>query len=296
MDAPNKENAKNILQFNEFGIGGSHNGFNGPYTVGMTLDGTLIGERLKVGSVKAEALSVEYKASVSDEITSKFKVTEDLISAEVTRATDKEIDLAASIKVTSELVQTKVSKGEFGSYMQQFYDYFLLGFNESSKYVQINPGEIAIYDNGVTNSKKRATFDQNGNHFYRDGYNVGVIGTSNYVNDKSIRGLVFDIEDKTSYMAWGSKPENQPNYILKWTYASKSFAGYNENTLNAGCDIDMHNFKLRNVEFENVLSEGNVAWTGQIHVITDVYNKGNGEIGYETKDVFIKDGIVQIAL
>ena len=36
MDAPDKEQATNILQINKNGIGGSHNGYNGPYTIGMT--------------------------------------------------------------------------------------------------------------------------------------------------------------------------------------------------------------------------------------------------------------------
>jgi len=33
MDAPDKEQATNILQINKNGIGGSHNGYNGPYTM-----------------------------------------------------------------------------------------------------------------------------------------------------------------------------------------------------------------------------------------------------------------------
>ena len=119
MDAPRKEDAKNLLQFNKYGIGGSHNGFNGPYTVGMTIAGDLIGERLLAGSVKAEALSAEYKSSVSDEInttvTAKFQVAENLISAEVKRAKDAEEELSSSLKLTSEQINAKVSKGEVSS-------------------------------------------------------------------------------------------------------------------------------------------------------------------------------------
>nr|WP_317379757.1 phage tail protein [uncultured Faecalimonas sp.] len=119
MDAPRKEDAKNLLQFNKYGIGGSHNGFNGPYTVGMTISGDLIGERLLAGSVKAEALSAEYKSSVSDEInttvTAKFEVAENLISAEVKRAKGAEEELSSSLKLTSEQINAKVSKGEVSS-------------------------------------------------------------------------------------------------------------------------------------------------------------------------------------
>ena len=119
MDAPSKEKAKHVMQINMNGIGFSRDGFDGPYKNAWTIDGVFLGEFIKAGSVQAEALSAEYKASVTDEInttvTSKFKVTEDLISAEVTRATGQEVELAAAIQVTSEQINQKVSKGDVSS-------------------------------------------------------------------------------------------------------------------------------------------------------------------------------------
>lgn len=119
MNAPNKEDATLVMQINMNGIGFSRDGFDGPYKNAWTIDGVLLGEFLKAGSVQAEALSAEYKTSVSDEInttvTSKFKVAENLISAEVTRATNQEIELAAAIQVTSEQITQKVSKGDVSS-------------------------------------------------------------------------------------------------------------------------------------------------------------------------------------
>lgn len=119
MNAPNKEDATLVMQINMNGIGFSRDGFDGPYKNAWTIDGVLLGEFLKAGSVQAEALSAEYKASVTDEIdttvTSKFKVAENLISAEVTRATNQEIELAAAIQLTSEQITQKVSKGDVSS-------------------------------------------------------------------------------------------------------------------------------------------------------------------------------------
>ena len=119
MNAPNKEDATLVMQINMNGIGFSRDGFDGPYKNAWTIDGVLLGEFIKAGSVQAEALSAEYKASVTDEIdttvTSKFKVAENLISAEVTRATNQEIELAAAIQVTSEQITQKVSKGDVSS-------------------------------------------------------------------------------------------------------------------------------------------------------------------------------------
>ena len=119
MDAPSKEEAIHVMQINMNGIGFSRDGFDGPYKNAWTIDGVFLGEYIKAGSVQAEALSAEYKASVTDKInttvTSQFKVAEDLISAEVTRATEQEVELAAAIQITSEQISQKVSKGEISS-------------------------------------------------------------------------------------------------------------------------------------------------------------------------------------
>lgn len=64
MDAPSKEKATKILQINKEGVGGSHNGYAGPYTVGMTLDGQIIGERITANSIGSEKLTVEYKSEL----------------------------------------------------------------------------------------------------------------------------------------------------------------------------------------------------------------------------------------
>ncbi|EOS33909.1 phage minor structural protein [Lachnospiraceae bacterium M18-1] len=249
MNAPNKEDASKVMQINMNGIGFSRTGFEGPYLNAWTIDGVFLGEFIKANTVTAEKLSVEYRESVNEEIVSKFNVAKDLISAEVTRAQGVEVELAASLKVTSELVETKVSKGDFGSYVQQYYDKVIYGFNHSSRYVQINPGEIAIYDNGVEDSKLRSSFDQNGNHFYRDGYYIGKIGTNFQTNDRSKRGLVFDLESQAAYMTWAAKKSaSSSGYTMVFTYTLDAMDDYSSDTLHAGCDLDMHNRWIRNAK------------------------------------------------
>ena len=89
MNAPSKEEATQVMQVNMNGIGFSRDGFDGPYKNAWTIDGVFLGEFIKAGSVQAEALSAEYKASVTGEInttvTAQFKVAEDLISAKVSK-------------------------------------------------------------------------------------------------------------------------------------------------------------------------------------------------------------------
>ncbi len=182
---------------------------------------------------------------------SQVSVLKDSIQAEVTRAEGAEAKLQSSININANNITNSVKKGEFGSYVTQYYDRVITAFNNSSKYVQISAGEIGIYDYGVTTSKKRAVFDENGNHFWRDGYEIGKIGTNYYSGNSSLRGLVFDLEYQGAYMTWAvEKTSSASSYTMMWTYANRTVGGYTAGRLHAGCDIDMHNYYLRNVQFE----------------------------------------------
>lgn len=99
MDAPDKNQATNILQINKNGIGGSHNGYAGPYTAGMTLDGTILGERILAGSIKTEALSTECKNYIETKISDGDSENKKAILKEVTtsiEAMDGKITLSVS--------------------------------------------------------------------------------------------------------------------------------------------------------------------------------------------------------
>ncbi len=296
MDAPNKKDAVNIMQINMNGIGFSRNGYEGPYPNAWTIDGIFLGEHIKAGTVTAEKLSVEYRESVNNEIVSKFNVVAGLISAEVTRAQGVEVELAASLKVTTDMIETKVSKDGFGSFVQQYWNSIIYGFNYSSKYVQINPGEIAIYDNGVENSKLRSKFNQDGSHFYRDGYYVGKIGTNRLGSDESKKGLNFDLEYRAAYMAWAARMSPNVNaYTSKWMYALDSFDGMEADTLHAGCDINMHYYSLKNVDLENVSIGGNKGWSGDIPIITGITDRGDGSISWNYSSITVRDGNILAA-
>lgn len=270
MNAPSKEEATLVMQINMNGIGFSRDGFDGPYKNAWTIDGVLLGEFIKAGSIQAEALSVEYKKSVTDEITAKFKVAEGLI-------------------------ESKVSKNEFGSYVKQYYNQVLIGFNNDSKYVQITAGNIAIYDNEISDSKKRSTFDQNGTHFYRDGYYVGKIGTNQWKENNTHKGLVFDLEYQGKYMAWAIKEsEGASDYAVIWAF-SRSGSIYGSYGLHAACDIDMHNWTIRNLKVENLQAGGYLGWSGTIPIITEIHDNGDGTIGWSYSSIDVLTGVITAA-
>lgn len=79
MDTPDIATAVNVWRWNAAGLGYSSTGYNGPFGLAMTADGaivadfitagTLKGELLEVGSVRANAISAAYKSEVTSEIT-----------------------------------------------------------------------------------------------------------------------------------------------------------------------------------------------------------------------------------
>ena len=203
---------------------------------------------------------------------SQLSILKDSITAEVTRAQGAEEKLTASIKVNANNITSKVSKGDMGSYITQYYNNVIIAFNKNSKYVQINPGEIAIYNNGVSNSKKRAVFDQNGSHYWRDGYYVGKIGTNMLNSDNSKKGLNFDLEWPGAYMAWAAQDySGASSYTMKWTYVQKNkgWSDYTAGRLHAGCDIDMHNWTLRNVSWPDGSINGTLRFVQIISMNSD---------------------------
>lgn len=207
-------------------------------------------------------------------MSSAIKVNADNIALEVKRATDAEGELSSSIKVNADNITNRVQKNEFGSYMEQNYKSFLIGFNKSSKVIQITEGEISIYDYAISDSKKRASFDQNGNHFWRDGYYVGHIGTTEYSEDKYKKGLAFHLENDGSYMAWGykEKPTNK-TYTLKLVYTAKSFNVYEKDTFHLFCNMNMLGYNIKNAYIENTVIKDSCSYetTG----ITDTFVSGN---------------------
>ncbi len=183
-----------------------------------------------------------------EDLQSELKIKTDRIEASVK---DNVAKLESQIKIQANEISSKVSNSQFSTKVRQSATDIKFAWNNYSKYIQFEHGSIGIYDGSVTSSKKRSMFDENGIHFYRDGYYVGKIGTNKLKNDSSKKGLEFDLEYKGAYMTWSAMENTYDDaYTMKWTYAKKYFDGYSSDTLHAGCDINMQGHKLRNVDFE----------------------------------------------
>lgn len=289
MDTADKKTARKLWRWNLNGLGYSKTGYNGTYDTAITMDGQIVGERLIGGSVTADKLSVSYKSSVEKQISdaiddsndytddklksywtrveveTAIKNTKDavLISAKETATsyTDdklKSYSTSAQIKVKTDSIESEVKKklnsSELSTKIQQNASAVKIAWNNISKYVQFESGELRIYDSAVTSSQKLVSkFNYNGCHFYRNDYYVGKIGTNELQSDSSKKGLNFDLESNGTYMTWASKDSSSANvYTMKWTYVQKGkgWGNYTAGELHAGCNVDMHGWTLKNPSFE----------------------------------------------
>lgn len=123
MDTPDTKTAKNVWRWNKAGLGHSSNGVNGPFNVAIQQDGTIIadfigageldGMLIKVGTVKAESLSVEYKQSVTTKAQELANTAEDNANT----ATDEKLknystttEMQSALTVEAEKISAKVSE------------------------------------------------------------------------------------------------------------------------------------------------------------------------------------------
>lgn len=289
MDTADKKTARKLWRWNLNGLGYSKTGYNGTYDTAITMDGQIVGERLVGGSVTADKLSVSYKSSVEKQISdaiddsndytddklksywtrveveTAIKNTKDavLISAKETATyyTDdklKSYSTSAQIKVKTDSIESEVKKklnsSELSTKIQQNASAIKIAWNNISKYVQFESGELRIYDSDVTSSQKLVSkFNYNGCHFYRNDYYVGKIGTNELQSDSSKKGLNIDLESNGAYMTWASKDSSSADvYNMKWTYVQKGkgWGNYTAGEIHAGCNVDMHGWTLKNPSFE----------------------------------------------
>ena len=280
MDTPDMNTARKVWRWNFSGLGYSSTGINGPFALAMTMDGAIVadfittgvlnGALIKAGSVQAGSISQEYKKSVTDainssanEVTQAFQAAAGELSSTISQTYLTKNSASNTYATKTSLTQTaseintevakKVNNSDFATKITQNAYSVRVAWNNNSNYIQLEAGQLAIYNGSVSTSQKSAVFDENGNHFYRDNYYVGKIGTNQLEDDNSKKGLNFDLEYQGSYMTWAAKQSSTSDtYTMKWTYVQngKGWSDYTSNMLHAGCDIDMHYYTLKNVNFE----------------------------------------------
>lgn len=263
--------------------------------------------------VQAEAidLSVSKKYETKTTVTEKIKSANQLAQSaadaaeeNANDATDKKLkeystteEMNAAIKVRADSITTEVNKkvnnSEFGTKITQNAYNVRVAWNGNSKYIQLEYGQLAIYNGDVTAAEKRAVFDERGNHFYRDGYYVGKIGTNQWSGNNAHKGLVFDLDYQGKYMAFAQmKSQGAGSYTTMLCF-SRAGSIYDQYGIHLGCDFYGHWFDMYNVDLHDVNINGyGVADGKSIPIVTEIHDNGNGTVGWTTSSISVRGGMI----
>ena len=249
-------------------------------------------------NLKAEEidLSVSKTYETKTTVTEKIKSANDLTDEKLTEYSTTE-EMNAAIKVQADSITTEVKKkvnsSEFGTKITQNAYNVRVAWNGNSKYIQLEAGQLAIYNGEVSTSQKRAVFDEQGNHFYRDGYYVGKIGTNQWSGNNAHKGLVFDLDYQGKYMAFAQmKSQGAGSYTTMLCF-SRAESIYDQYGIHLGCDFYGHWFDMYNVDLHDVNINGyGVADGKSIPIVTEIHDNGNGTVGWTTSSISVRGGMI----
>lgn len=246
---------------------------------------TTVTEKIKSANELAQSAADTAEENANDETDKKLKeysTTEEMNAA---------IKLQAD-SITTE-VNKKVNNSEFGTKITQNAYNVRVAWNNNSKYIQLEDGQLAIYNGDVTAAEKRAVFDERGNHFYRDGYYVGKIGTNEWSGNNAHKGLVFDLDYQGKYMAFAQmKSQGTGSYTTMLCF-SRAGSIYDQYGIHLGCDFYGHWFDMYNVDLHDVNINGyGVADGKSIPIVTEIHDNGNGTVGWTTSSISVRGGMI----
>lgn len=229
-------------------------------------------------------------------IDQKIKSANDLTDEKLKEYSTTE-EMNAAIKLQADSITTEVSKkvnnSEFGTKITQNAYNVRVAWNGNSKYIQLEYGKLAIYNGDVTAAEKRAVFDERGNHFYRDGYYVGKIGTNEWEGNDAHKGLVFDLDYQGKYMAFAQmKSKGAGSYTTMMCF-SRAGSIYDQYGIHLGCDFYGHWFDMYNVDLHDVNINGYSVVDGKsIPIVTEIHDNGNGTVGWTTSSISVRGGMI----
>lgn len=246
---------------------------------------TTVTEKIKSANELAQSAADTAEENANDETDKKLKEY----------STTKEMNAAIKLQadsITTE-VNKKVNNSEFGTKITQNAYNVRVAWNNNSKYIQLEYGQLAIYNGDVTAAEKRAVFDERGNHFYRDGYYVGKIGTNEWAGNNAHKGLVFDLDYQGKYMAFAQMKSQSAGSYTTMLCFSRANSIYDQYGIHLGCDFYGHWFDMYNVDLHDVNINGyGVADGKSIPIVTEIHDNGNGTVGWTTSSISVRGGMI----
>ena len=190
-------------------------------------------------------------------------------------------------------VNKKVDSSEFGTKISQNAYYVRVAWNGNSKYIQFENGGISMYDGAVETSKRRAIFNYSGEHFYRDGYYVGKIGTNQWADNNTHKGLVFDLEAQGEYMTWARKKSASDDTYTTILCYSRANSIYDKEGLHLGCNLYGNNFDAYGLDLHDSSANGYSVTEGKrVPIITSIKSNGDGTISWTYSSFTVRNGMI----
>ncbi|EMZ41930.1 MAG: phage tail protein [Atopobium minutum] len=249
MDTADKATAKKVWRWNLNGLGYSKTGYNGTYGTAITMNGAIVADFITTGTLNADLIRA---GTLKDK---QGNISWNMSSGALT-AKKLSID-SPNFKLTTYGYMTAKGASIDGS----------ITASSGDTKVRVGYGHLSIYYNDKE---------------------VGLIGGNSFAQSNSIAGLNFDLENTGDYMTWAAQPASGGNYNMVWTYARSSFSGFTGGALNAGCDIDMHNYTLKNVNFEG----GGISGTANFVKINSMSSDGTAANWSNNCYMTFKNGIL----
>ncbi len=235
----------------------------------------------------------EYKQAIDSEMVDiNSKITQ--TAAEITQTvTDNVNNLDTRITQNATNIESKVSKGDIGSYIQQNYNKVLVGFNNASNYLQLDTSGFSIYNGSKTNSNLLMQLNRYGLQIYESNYHVGNITSAQYEQDNTQKGISFQLDSGGRYMGWFQRTSSSGAYysVLYYTRANSFGQGnegiyFTKNVYGQGYSLSGFNMAA------SIANEYETINNKSLPIVTDVSIDENGNLNVVKSSINIRNGMI----
>lgn len=275
MDTDDIATAKKVWRWNKGGLGYSSTGYNGPFALAMTQDGQIVADFVKTGTMSANRINGGTLILGGKNNSNGTALIKDADGNVLIRLDRDGITLSEDVQISYENISdapsipTKVSELTNDSKYTTMPDVEKKGYQTKANVTKItkdtvtttyvNALDITAKQVNCKSGSKEANINAGASHYKYSNEYIGEIGTNSWTGNDNRRGLVFDLDENGDYMTWAAQPKSGQNYLVKLLYERNGYTSntvtYNADTINLGCDVDMHYYKLKKLEYRHIPSE-----------------------------------------
>lgn len=286
MDTDNIKTATKVWRWNKGGLGYSSKGYNGPYTTAMTQDGAIVADFITTGTMSANRINGGTLIVGGNNNTNGTILVKKSDGTVLVKLDKDGITLNSEVKISYSNLSNTPSIPSKTSQLKNDSD-----FKTGSQVTQITKDTVTTkYVNALDVTAKQVNCvsgnnecNINGarNRYIRDGIEVGNIGTNSWSGHPEMRGLDFDLDEDGSYMFWGAQNPGGGNYMAVMVY-DRNGTIYDRNSMNICRDLDLHWWKLKNVNWP----EGGI--DGTLHFVQILSMNSDGTVGRWVNDCSLR--------